>query len=118
MAVAVPRVRRGWPPCHRDNEPTLAAVNRTEVNQREPVPPSARPEAGGASRPGAAPRAREAARALMKDAVRVILVDPNARSRQTLQKQLEAVADIELIEVCPAYQQAIRRISALAPEMA
>ena len=53
----------------------------------------------------------------MKDAVRIILVDPNARSRQGLQKQLGELAAVELIEVCPAYQQSIRRISALAPDV-
>ena len=54
----------------------------------------------------------------MKEAVRVILVDPNARSRQTLQKQLESVGGVELVEVCTAYQMAIRRISALVPDIA
>jgi pilus assembly protein CpaE len=54
----------------------------------------------------------------MKEAVRVILVDPNARSRQTLQKQLGSVGGVELVEVCTAYQLAIKRISALVPDMA
>ena len=54
----------------------------------------------------------------MKDAVRVILVDPNARSRQTLQKQLGLIGEVEVIEVCPAYQHAIRRISTLVPDLA
>jgi pilus assembly protein CpaE len=53
----------------------------------------------------------------MKDPVRVILVDPNARSRQTLQRQLEAVPEVELIEVSAAYHATIRRIAALGPEL-
>ena len=52
------------------------------------------------------------------DAVRVILVDPNAGSRQGLQKLFEAIGGVELIEICPAYQNAIRRIAALAPDIA
>ena len=52
------------------------------------------------------------------DAVRVILVDPNAQSRQGLQKLFEAIGGVELIEICPAYQNAIRRIAALAPDIA
>lgn len=54
----------------------------------------------------------------MRDAVRVILIDPNARSRQSLQKQLEAMGDVEVIEACPAYQLAVRRVAALRPELA
>src|SRR4051794_26194176 len=54
----------------------------------------------------------------MKDAIRLILVDPNARSRQTLQAQLEDVGGVEVIEVCQSYQPAIRRISALVPDLA
>lgn len=54
----------------------------------------------------------------MKDVVRVILVDPGARSRQNLQAQLGAIGDVELVEVCAAYPPAIRRIAALAPDLA
>jgi len=54
----------------------------------------------------------------MRDAVRVILVDPNARSRQNLLKQLGAVGGVEVVEACPAYPLAVRRVAALRPELA
>ncbi len=53
----------------------------------------------------------------MKDAVKVILVDPCARSRQGLQRQLEELKDLELIEICHAYQAGVKRIAALSPDM-
>jgi pilus assembly protein CpaE len=54
----------------------------------------------------------------MKDKVRVVLVDPKARSRQDLQRQFAAVGEVDLIEVCHAYQAAIKRIAALVPDLA
>ncbi len=56
--------------------------------------------------------------ATMKDAVRVVIVVPNARSRQDLQRQLETVSEIELVEVCHAYQTGFKRIATLAPDLA
>ncbi|MCA1686437.1 MAG: pilus assembly protein CpaF, partial [Planctomycetia bacterium] len=53
----------------------------------------------------------------MKDAVRVILVDPNAGSRQTLHRQVEGLKDFDLVEVCHTYQAAVKRIAALTPDM-
>ena len=53
----------------------------------------------------------------MKNAVKVILVDPCARSRQGLQRHLEEMKDFDLIEICHAYQAAVKRIAALAPDM-
>jgi pilus assembly protein CpaE len=54
----------------------------------------------------------------MRDAVRVILVDPGAESRQVLQRQIEGLSDFELTEVCPAYEAAAKRIAALVPDLA
>jgi pilus assembly protein CpaE len=54
----------------------------------------------------------------MMDAVRVLLVDPIARSRQSLQKLFEMIGGVEVVEVCPAYQNAIPRIATLAPDIA
>lgn len=54
----------------------------------------------------------------MKDLVRIVLVVPYARSRQDLQQQVESIPGVELVEVCHAYQTAIRRIAALVPDMA
>ncbi len=53
----------------------------------------------------------------MKDAVRVMLVDPSARSRQVLQRLVGSLSEFDLIEICNAYQAAIKRIAALVPEM-
>ena len=53
----------------------------------------------------------------MKEAVRVLLVDPSPRSRQVLQRQIEILGDFELVEVCHAYQAAIPRLLALTPDM-
>jgi len=54
----------------------------------------------------------------MKDAVRVILVDPCARTRQDLQRQLGGLADVEVVEVCTAYAGAAKRVAAALPTMA
>lgn len=54
----------------------------------------------------------------MKDAVRVVLVVPSARSRQDLQRQLEAIPEIDLVEVCHAYQGGFKRITTLSPDIA
>lgn len=53
----------------------------------------------------------------MKDSVKVILVDPNARSRQVLQRHLEELKDFDLVEICNAYHAAVKRIAALTPDM-
>jgi pilus assembly protein CpaE len=53
----------------------------------------------------------------MKEAVRVILVDPGARSSKGLQRQLEGMSELQLLEICNAYQAAIHRIAALAPDL-
>ena len=80
-------------------------VERSDV----PCPPGV-PAAGPP-----APGRRSRDERLMKDVVRVILVDPCARSRQLLQRQLQAMRNVEVIEVCHAYQAAIKRIAALVP---
>lgn len=54
----------------------------------------------------------------MKDAVRVVLVVPNARSRQDLQRQLESISEVDLVEVCHAYHAGVKRIAALVPDLA
>ena len=54
----------------------------------------------------------------MKDKVRVVLVDPKARSHQDLQRQLGAIGEVDLVEVCHAYQAAIKRLAALVPDLA
>jgi pilus assembly protein CpaE len=54
----------------------------------------------------------------MIDATRVVLIDPNAKSRQALQRLLETIDEVELLEVCPVYPLASRRLAALSPELA
>lgn len=54
----------------------------------------------------------------MKDVFRVVLVAPNARSRQDLQRQLETVSELEVVEVCHAYQAGFKRMATLAPDLA
>ncbi len=54
----------------------------------------------------------------MKDAVRVVLVVPSARSRQDLQRQLETIPEIDLVEVCHTYQGGFKRIATLSPDIA
>src|SRR4051812_17483220 len=54
----------------------------------------------------------------MKNKLRVVLVDPRARTRQELHRQLLGLSDVDLIEVCHAYQAAIRRLATLAPDLA
>ncbi|MFO0910975.1 MAG: AAA family ATPase [Isosphaeraceae bacterium] len=53
----------------------------------------------------------------MKNNTRIVLVDPQARTRQELQKQLGSLSEADLVEVCPAYQMAVRRIAALTPDL-
>ena len=54
----------------------------------------------------------------MKDHARVVLVAPVARSRQDLQRQLESLSEVDLVEVCSAYQVGIKRIAELMPDVA
>jgi pilus assembly protein CpaE len=54
----------------------------------------------------------------MKDKVRIVLVDPRARTRQELVRQLAGMSEVDLVEVCPAYQAAIKRLAALVPDLA
>ena len=54
----------------------------------------------------------------MKDAVRVVLVVPNAYYCQDLQRQLEEVREINLVEICRTYQAGFNRITALTPDLA
>lgn len=54
----------------------------------------------------------------MKDKVRIVLVDPCARSRQELQRQLASISEVEVVEVCSSYQAATKRLASLAPSVA
>jgi pilus assembly protein CpaE len=54
----------------------------------------------------------------MVDAIRIVLVDPNARANPGLTRQLEALNEIDLLETCPTYSAAIKRIAALMPDLA
>ena len=54
----------------------------------------------------------------MNDKVRVVLIDPAARSRQELQRLIASLNDVELAEVCGAYPGSVRRLAALAPDVA
>jgi pilus assembly protein CpaE len=54
----------------------------------------------------------------MKDKVKIVLVDPTARTRQELQRQLGGINEVELVEVCAAYQAGIKRLATLAPDLA
>jgi pilus assembly protein CpaE len=50
--------------------------------------------------------------------LRVVLVDPRARTRPELQRHLLGLSDVDLVEICPAYPAAVRRLAALAPDLA
>jgi pilus assembly protein CpaE len=53
----------------------------------------------------------------MFDATRIVLVDPNARANPALTRQLETVNEIDLLETCPSYSAAIKRVAALMPDL-
>lgn len=54
----------------------------------------------------------------MKDAIRVILVDPVDDSRLALLRVISGVSELWLAEVCGAYQGASRRIGEINPDLA
>jgi pilus assembly protein CpaE len=54
----------------------------------------------------------------MKDAIRIVLIDPNAETRQHLQRLLGEVGEACVAEVCAAYQGAVRRVSEIRPDLA
>ena len=53
----------------------------------------------------------------MKEPIRVMLVDPVARSRRGLQTQLRELVDVELVETIQGYATAIERIAEKAPDL-
>jgi pilus assembly protein CpaE len=54
----------------------------------------------------------------MKDAIRVLLVDPIEETRQTLHRMLGVPGSIWLAEVCDEYEGMARRIAEVAPDLA
>lgn len=54
----------------------------------------------------------------MQEPIRILLIDPNPRSRQALQRQLEGIDEVDLIEVCNAYGSSAKRLSAVVPDVA
>ncbi len=54
----------------------------------------------------------------MKDAIRVVLIDPNTETRQHLQRLLGEVGEACVAEVCAAYQGAVRRVAEIRPDLA
>ncbi|MGE3818216.1 MAG: pilus assembly protein CpaF [Isosphaeraceae bacterium] len=54
----------------------------------------------------------------MKDKVRIVLVDPSAKSRQEFQRQLGSIGEVEVVEVCGAYQPAVKRLAHHMPSVA
>ena len=53
----------------------------------------------------------------MKEPIRVMLVDPAARSRPGLQKQLKELVDVQLVETIPSYDAAVRRVAEVVPDL-
>lgn len=53
----------------------------------------------------------------MRDVIRVVLVDPNDESRQTLQRLLGSMGSVWIAEVLPSYQVAASRIVEIAPDL-
>jgi pilus assembly protein CpaE len=53
----------------------------------------------------------------MKDAIRVILVDPAEDSRQTLQRLLTGLGSIWLTEACPSYRSAGKAVAEQRPDL-
>ena len=53
----------------------------------------------------------------MKDAIRVVLVDPVSDTRQTLQRLLGGLDALWLAEACDSYEGASRRINEVGAEL-
>jgi len=53
----------------------------------------------------------------MKDAIRVLLVDPADESRQTLQRLLSGIATVWLAETCAAYNGMAKRVTEISPDL-
>ena len=53
----------------------------------------------------------------MKEKLRIVLVDPRARTRQEFQRQLVCMNEVDLVEVISAYPGAGGRIAALVPDL-
>lgn len=53
----------------------------------------------------------------MRDVIRVVLVDPNDESRQSLQRLLGSMGSVWIAEVLPSYQIAASRIVEIAPDL-
>jgi pilus assembly protein CpaE len=53
----------------------------------------------------------------MKDAIRVVLVDPGEESRQGLQRQLKGLGSVWLLEACATYAGAPRAVGEHRPEL-
>jgi pilus assembly protein CpaE len=54
----------------------------------------------------------------MKDAIKIILIDPIDESRLTLLRVISGVTELWLAEVCGAYQGAARRVTEINPDLA
>lgn len=54
----------------------------------------------------------------MKDAIRVLLVDPLDDSRQALQQLLGGISSVWLAETCATYQGTAKRVGEIAPNLA
>jgi pilus assembly protein CpaE len=53
----------------------------------------------------------------MKDAIRVLLIDPLDESRQALQQLLSGIGSVWLAEVCPVYQGTAKRVGEVSPNL-
>src|SRR5271166_244011 len=53
----------------------------------------------------------------MRDVIRVVLVDPNDESRQSLQRLLGSMGSVWIAEVLPSYQVAASRIVEISPDL-
>jgi pilus assembly protein CpaE len=54
---------------------------------------------------------------VMKDAIRVVLIDPIDDTRQTLSTMLGGLGSVSIAEVCGDYQGMARRVAEVAPEL-
>jgi pilus assembly protein CpaE len=53
----------------------------------------------------------------MNDGIRVLLVDPNRESRQTLLEEFDQLAEVWLAEICAAYPAAAGRVVEIHPDV-
>ncbi|MEO6809181.1 MAG: AAA family ATPase [Isosphaeraceae bacterium] len=53
----------------------------------------------------------------MKGMIRVILVDPNEESRQTLERMLGGMDSVWLVGACPSYAAAAKAVDEMAPDL-